>query len=77
MHYKNNAWEVVENAKVENGVLTFTVDSFSPFAIVVDNAAAQNSPQTGDNGISVALAIIAIVSGAALTVCVKKSKIAA
>lgn len=77
LHYKNNAWEVVENAKVENGVLTFTVDSFSPFAIVVDNAAAQNSPQTGDNGISVALAIIAIVSGAALTVCVKKSKIAA
>lgn len=35
LHYKNRAWEVVDNASVSGNVLTFTADNFSPFAVVV------------------------------------------
>ena len=35
IHYKNGEWEVVESKAEADGTITFTVDSFSPFAIVV------------------------------------------
>lgn len=52
LHYVDSKWEVVESAKLgaDGETLTFTVDSFSPFAVVVDTgtgASVPSSPQTG------------------------------
>lgn len=47
LHYTGNGWEIVDNAKENNGVLTFTAKDFSPFAVVV-NTSKVVSPQTGD-----------------------------
>ena len=51
LHLNDGTWELVDNAKVEkrNGVdvLTFTVETLSPFAIVVDTDT--NPPVTSDN----------------------------
>lgn len=53
LHMKEGGvWELVEDARVTNNGehLEFSVDSFSPFAIVVDTTADNvNNPQTGDN----------------------------
>ncbi|MBQ3547589.1 MAG: hypothetical protein IJA44_03845 [Clostridia bacterium] len=71
---KNGDWELVEGAKViANGEhLAFSVDSFSPFAVVVNTAAKPS--QTGDsNMIPVYVAIMA-VSALALVVILVKSK---
>lgn len=42
LHYHNGAWEIVEDAKLsEDGQqLDFSVDAFSPFAIVVNTGSA-------------------------------------
>lgn len=42
LHYNGTEWELIENAKVdENGFhLTFSIDNFSPFAIVVNTGDA-------------------------------------
>ena len=44
LHYIDGAWVIVEDARVtQNGEhLEFTVDSFSPFAIVVNTAAVED-----------------------------------
>lgn len=53
----NHEWEVLEEAQaMHDGIITITVDSLSPFAIVVDEAAdldvdpsGPSSPQTGES----------------------------
>ena len=53
----NNEWEVLEEVQaMHNGIITITVDSLGPFAILVDGAAnldvdpsAPESPQTGES----------------------------
>ncbi len=72
MHYKNGAWELVSGATVSGDEVTFTVDSLSPFAIVVD--ATPDSPPTKDNGNIYLLVAIAALSLAAAVVCFKKSR---
>ena len=67
LHYMDGAWYVVENAYVirEKGWLRFSVDSLSPFAIILHDdqsaaagAPAVKSPQTGyDFGTEVFLAV--------------------
>ncbi len=50
LHYVNSQWEIVENARLgaDGETLTFTVDSFSPFAVVVNtDSSVPSSPQTG------------------------------
>lgn len=66
LHYTGSAWEVVKDAKVENGVLTFSASNFSPFAVVVSTETTQlpPSPTTGETA-PVALAAAAIVAGIA------------
>ncbi len=69
LHYTGNGWEFVTDAKVAaDGVtLTFSVDSLSPFAIVVDTGAASDvSPDTGYNDFAVCTAMFA--SAAAMVV---------
>lgn len=43
LHYVDGKWTVVENAKAEGKTLTFTVDSLSPFAVVVSTDADEPS----------------------------------
>lgn len=66
LHYTGSAWEVVKDAKVENGVLTFSASNFSPFAIVVSTEATQlpPSPTTGETA-PVAIAAAAVAAGIA------------
>lgn len=60
LHYENGQWVLVEDAKVVDGdKLTFTVDTLSPFAVVVNS----NPSAPGSDGLPVG-AIIAIVAAA-------------
>lgn len=68
LHYCDGDWHVVDNAKVsENGEhLEFSVNSLSPFAIVVDTAAVEvEEPQTNNNNVRI-IAICAIAAGLVL-----------
>lgn len=64
LHFTNNDWEEVKGATYDKatGVMTFTVDSLSPFAIVV------NTTQTGDSFNYWLYAVIALVAGTAAVV---------
>lgn len=72
LHYKNGKWELVANAKAEGDTLTFSVDSLSPFAIVVD--ATRGSSDTGDNGGVYILVAVAALSLAAAVVFFLRSR---
>lgn len=82
MHRYNGKWVCVDNAKVNGDILTFTVDSLSPFAIVVDtndapatdveipNTYAQVSAQT-----VICAAAIVVVSGMIIALVAKQKKV--
>lgn len=75
LHYKNDTWEVVENATVKDGVLTFSVNDLSPFAIVVDREKATvTAPLTSDNGVASVVAMMALVSALGMVLVSKKVK---
>ena len=69
-------WEVIENARLTNGgtTLSFSIDDFSPFAIVVDPTASGNPPPTNDNGRIYLYASLMLISAVAFFVVVFKSK---
>ena len=71
---ENGEWEVVKDAKVINDGkrLQFTVDSFSPFAIVVNRNADPVEP--GDNSMIIVWGIVAAVSGITLVALLAKKK---
>ena len=78
---KDGEWEWVEDAKVSSDGerLTFSVDSFSPFAIVVDTANLE-VPPTGDNIMNYVWITVAVAAAFAATVVVffisnKKNKV--
>ena len=63
-------WELISNAKVldEGKTLQFTVDDFSPFAIVVDTS-ENGGPNTGDNSmIHVYITVMAICAVAIVVI---------
>lgn len=66
LHFNKGQWELVEDAKViSNGEhLAFSVESFSPFAIVVDTTT--KGPQTGDGSMIYLYAAVMALSAAAL-----------
>ncbi len=72
MHLDNGQWDMIENAKVEGNVLSFQVDDFSPFAIVVDTSA--DGPDTGDNSHMYFFAAMAVLSAAAAIFCWTKAR---
>lgn len=49
--YKDGVWTVVDGASVDGDLLTFSTDTFSIFAVVVniDSAAVDDTVDTGDN----------------------------
>lgn len=73
IHFNGTTWEVVKDAKVEGTTLTFTVNNFSPFAVVVSTT-AQQPPQTGDTMVVGICAAIMTVSAIGMAVAFKKSK---
>lgn len=73
LHMENGAWELVDAKIINSGKqLEFTVDSLSPFAIVMDADANGNSPSTGDNTMTYVYAVI--MAGCALSVAVITAK---
>ncbi len=52
LHHTDGGWELISNAKVEDSeYLVFSIDDFSPFAIVVDNNDTEvypDNPNTAD-----------------------------
>ncbi|MBQ8868791.1 MAG: hypothetical protein IJ027_03620 [Oscillospiraceae bacterium] len=75
LHDKDGKWEVVEGAKVEGNKLTFSVNSLSPFAIVVNNSDDKDSPATG-NPVDYGMIFVigAVVFGGAAALCIARSK---
>jgi hypothetical protein len=75
---KNGEWELVSNAEVTNDGkhLKFTVETLSPFAIVVDTSnGGSDGPQTGDNSmIHIYVTIMAISAFAILVIVAKNRK---
>lgn len=78
LHYTNGKWEDV-NAVAGNGTITFTVNSLSPFAFIVDantakNAGSTTSPATGEANTMVWVAIVAVAAAAGMVVTYRKKR---
>ena len=78
LHYTNGKWEDV-NAVAGNGTITFTVNSLSPFAFIVDANTAKNvgsttSPATGEANTMVWVAIVAVAAAAGMVVTCRKKR---
>ena len=74
LHDNDGKWEVVQGAKVKGDQITFSVDSLSPFAIVV-NTAEKDSPSTGNTvDYGMIFVVAALVFGGAAVFCLAKSK---
>ena len=75
---KDGVWELVTDAEVVNNGehLKFSVDSFSPFAIVVDTSSGTSvAPQTGHNSmIHIYLIVMALSTLAVIGIAVKSKK---
>ena len=78
LQYTNGKWEDV-NAVAGNGTITFTVNSLSPFAFIVDANTAKNvgsttSPATGEANTMVWVAIVAVAAAAGMVVTYRKKR---
>ena len=78
LRYTNGKWEDV-NAVAGNGTITFTVNSLSPFAFIVDANTAKNvgsttSPATGEANTMVWVAIVAVAAAAGMVVTYRKKR---
>lgn len=78
LHYTNGAWEDVK-ATAGNETVTFTVNSLSPFAFIVDantakNAGSTTSPATGEANTMVWVAIVAVAAAAGMVVTYRKKR---
>lgn len=74
---KDGEWELVKGAKVINNGdhLQFSVDSFSPFALVVDTSAdSGDTPQTGDSSMIYVYALIMAAAALAVICIVVKTR---
>lgn len=75
LHLKGDTWELVENAEVKevNGELHlyFSVEDFSPFAVVVN---ASGTPATGESIMIYVSVAVMIVSAAVIVFVVVKSR---
>lgn len=78
LHYTNGDWENV-NAVAGNGTVTFTVNSLSPFAFIVDantakNAGSTTSPATGEANTMAWVAIVAVAAAAGMVVTYRRKR---
>lgn len=70
LHYTEGAWEYVE-ATAGDGTVTFTVDSLSPIAVVVEGTST-TSPETGEASMTSIMMIAAVALGTAFVVSKRK-----
>ena len=80
LHYnaETKTWEDV-NATAGDGTITFTVNSLSPFAFIVDantakNAGSTTSPATGEANTMVWVAIVAVAAAAGMVVTYRRKR---
>lgn len=80
LHYNAEAktWEDV-NATAGDGTITFTVNSLSPFAFIVDantakNAGSTTSPATGEANTMTWVAIVAVAAVAGMVVTYRRKR---
>lgn len=80
LHFNSetNAWENVD-ATAGDGTITFTVNSLSPFAFLVDantakNAGSTTSPATGEANTMAWVAIVAVAAAAGMVVTYRKKR---
>lgn len=68
LHFVDGSWQIVKDAAVsaDGKNLVFSVESFSPFAIVL--APDGISPETSDNTMTTVLVVVMAVSAAAIIV---------
>ena len=73
---KDGVWEFVSGAEVINDgkSLSFTVDTFSPCAIVVDTSSSSDEPGTGDNSMILLYSLVMVASATVIIVLAAKSK---
>lgn len=80
MVYVNGEWQIVSDAKIQNGNLIFTADKLGAYAVVVNTGDDTKSPQTGINETSadstgiVVYGILMVVSACGALFMWKKSK---
>ena len=55
----DGTWETINPSSVENGKVSFTLTSYSPVAVVIQNSASGTAPKTGD--VVMAVAFLAAV----------------
>ncbi len=67
-------WVLVEDVTVEGDTLTFHLDSFGPYAIVVDTNPNREPPFSGDDFFMLLWALLAAGSGAAMMFCWVQSR---
>ena len=80
LHYnaETKTWEDV-NATAGDGTITFTVNSLSPFAFIVDantakNAGSTTSPATGEANTMTWVAIVAVAAAARMVVTYRRKR---
>lgn len=80
LHYnaETKTWEDV-NATAGDGTITFTVNSLSPFAFIVDantakNAGSTTSPATGEANTMTWVAIVAVAAAAGMVVTYRRKR---
>lgn len=75
MHYNGTEWELLESS-VEYGELTFTVDDFSPFAIIAHDGSAKEPLSGAAIGgiVGGSVALVAIAAAVVTYTVVKKKK---
>jgi phage-related tail fiber protein len=73
LHYENGAWTFVSGAAVDGENVKFTVDTLSPFAIVVNTEELENPNATGDT-LTYVLIAVAVLSAAGLVIVAVSSK---
>jgi len=76
LHKGSNGWEALETKNNGNGTVTFTTDSFSPFAFLVSKGSVstvKTSPETGLSA-NIALPVAAVACFAAAGTCINVGK---
>ncbi len=79
LHLKDGVWEIVDDATVTDGKLSFTADIFSPFAIVVNTSAGDtpdvpDAPATGDDSSLIIYSMVIVACAAVILVVLKKAR---
>ncbi len=74
LHYDNGAWKVVEGAESDGETLTFKMDDFSPFAIVVNTGEVKPVKNNAVMITSISIMAVSVISVIITFVCTRTPK---